>query len=289
MNLRDALIAGSAHGTDRLSVDADRRLRRRLGLESAASRRVWVWPALGAFAVAAAIAIVVFTRPSERTQVATPATDTLEVAATSPSATVSWLGATIVASPGTHVEKRGDGLVLAHGAIEIQRTDVKPMVVTVPMGRAVFASYRSSIKATPESVVITLGDGTGHFTDASGQTYPLGPAAALVLPAPSAAVPAAPPAVVPPSTQVKPPRGRVNLAPGETPPATESSGPPSLTPPIVRPDTPCTYKSDCAEGATCRKNEHGESVCMGHGGEGAACWFDNDCTSNLCVSRRCAP
>jgi len=311
MNLRDALLAGSEHGTDRLSVDADRRLRRRLGLESAVSpRRVWVWPALGAFAAAAVLVVVLLQKkgPNESTRGATTTAafvdvskqrwdgivtaGTLEVYATSPtSATVTWLDTSITAAPGTKLARMDDGLVMVNGEIQIQRGNVKqPMVVNVPMGRAEFASYRARIKADVESVTFVLDDGSGHFTDTHGQDHPVTAGVPLVLPLPAVRTGSADERPVDvPSNQTKPARGRANLAPGETPPVGESSGPPSATPPIRRPDTPCTYKSDCEEGATCRKNEHGESVCMGHGAEGAACWFDNDCLSNLCVTRRCAP
>lgn len=278
MNLREALIAGSEHGTDRLSVEADRRLRRRLGLESVTStRRVWVWPALGAFAAAAILVIVLWNNRStnEPAKTAVVATDG------SAEAVEPWANVHIYSAQGTQVTKHDDRLVLADGSIEIVRKDQKPMIVDVPQGRVVIASYRSRITADRESFTILLDDGTGHYTDVAGNTYPIVSNVEFVWPRPAVAPPAPAP--------MKSKRGRANLAPGETPPVGESTAPPSLTPPIRRPDTPCTYKSDCDPGATCRKNEHGESVCMGNGGEAAACWFDNDCLSNLCVSRRCAP
>ena len=310
MNLRDALIAGSEHGIDRLSIDADRRLRRRLGLEStraALPRRTWVWPALGLAAAAALLLVYVRMRPTdEEPAVAmtgfvdssaqrwdgTLTTDTLDVGATSPaSATVTWRDAAITAAPGTKLTARPDGgLVLASGAIRIARSHARSMVVDVPLGRAVFASYRSSITANRDAVTIVLDDGGGQFTDATGHTHALAPATPLVLPLAVRTEPAqdsGAPGIAPPVPPRPAPR-RLPPAPSEAPPVPAPSGPPGLTPPRRRPDTPCRYKSDCDPGATCRKNEDGDSVCMGNGGEGAACWFDSDCVSKTCVSRRCA-
>jgi len=165
------------------------------------------------------------------------------------------------------------------------------VIVDVPMGRVVIAAYRSSVTADRESVTILLDDGTGHYIDAEGQTHPLIPAVPLVSPPPSempvragSAEESSAPAAVPPSrTQ---PKGRATRGADSTVPA-GSSGPPGATVPR-RPDVPCTFKSDCEAGATCRKNESGASVCMGNGADGAACWFDSDCLSNSCAQRRCA-
>lgn len=310
MNLRDALLAGSEHGTDRMSVASDRRLRRRLGLESArastSARRVWLAPALAACAVAAVVAVVIMTRPSsEPTPVVaagfvdvsktrwggTVTADTIEVHASSPAAaTVRWRNIAIIAKPDTRLTARTDGgLVLARGAIQIVRTDITPQIVDVPQGRVLIASYRSSIAVDRESVTISLDDGSGHFIDADGQSHPLSPGVLLVSPPPS--VPSAPetsdgsggsPSQQPPTR----PRGRPTPLPMAPP--DEPSGPPGVTPARpLRPDAPCTFKSDCDPGATCRKNESGASVCMGNGAEGAACWFDTDCLSHRCVQRHC--
>ncbi len=285
MNFTDALRV--QHGTDRMSVEADRRLRRRLGLESApAARRVWVWPALGAFAVVAAIvAFVLF--GSRETTAPTPA-----VAAIGPEGgTMTWRNASVVAAPGTQLTTSPAGeLQLRRGEIQIHRSEVTPIAVTVPMGRVVIAAYHSSIKADRESFTFVIDDGSGEFVDANGQTHPLVPGVPLVSPKPSTAVdvkkPAPPPAPAPPAPPM--PKKQTKLAPGLTPSTApvESSGPPGMTVPR-RPDEPCTFKSDCAEGQTCRKNEDGISVCMGRGLEGAACWFDNDCVSRTCEQRRC--
>jgi hypothetical protein len=311
MNLRDALVAGSEHGTDRLAVEADRRLRRRLGLESAratsSARRVWLRPALAAVALAAVVAVVVyqtrasdpaldvaagFADASKARWAGTVTRDTIDVHESSPaSATVMWGNATIVAAPGSRLATSAEGLVLMQGAIQIQRSELTPLVVDVPRGRVVIAAYRASITADRESVTVLLADGTGHYIDAAGQTHLLVPAVPLALPPPGArggsTEESSAPVVVPPSQ--KQPRGRASDAPGFAPstPA-PSSGPPGMTPPSRRPDVLCTFKSDCEPGATCRKNERGASVCMGYGADGAACWFDGDCQSNRCTQRRCA-
>lgn len=309
MNLRDALSAGPEHGTDRMPIDADRRLRRRLGLETAPApsraRRVWI-PAFAAVALAA-LAFVVFSKTRESQPAAgfvdiskarwegTATADTIDVKASSPaSATVTWRTAAIVAAPGTRLATRADGdLVLAQGAIQIQRSDVKPFVVAVPMGRVVISAYRSSVTADRESLTILLDDGTGHFTDAQGQAHSLVPGVPLVSPPPPIETPPPVPtgsgssAPAPAPVPRKQPHGRTPIAPTVEPVPADSSGPPGLTVPR-RPDVPCTFKSDCAPGATCRKNEDGASVCMGNGLEGAACWFDGDCVSNTCSQRRCA-
>jgi hypothetical protein len=319
MKFRDALLAGPEHGTDRLPVEIDRRLRRRLGLESgrvpASTRPVWLRPVIAAFAVAAVVVAVIYYRPaqpSERPQrvavgfvdiskapwLGTVTGNEIDVRADSPaSATVTWVNAAIVAAPGTRMATTSAGsLVLTQGAIQIQRKEAKPMFVDIPMGRVVIAAYRSSVIADRQSVTILLNDGTGHYVDAEGQTHPLVPDAPLVWPptdgqregtgsAPDASAPAA----VPPSR--KRANGRTTVAPApissELPP--EQEGPPGATIPSVprRPDVPCTFKSDCEPGSTCRKNESGESVCMGNGGDGAACWFDSDCLSQRCTQRRC--
>jgi hypothetical protein len=319
MKLQDALLAGSDHGSDRMSVEADRRLRRRLGLESApatvSTRPVWFRPAIAAFAVAAVVVAVIYFRPRQQSQ-PTPSVvaafvdvskapwsgtvtgNEIEVLADSPaSATVTWVNASIVAAPGTRMAASSAGsLVLTHGAVQIQRTESKPMFVDVPMGRVVISAYRSSVTVDPESVTILINDGTGHYVDADGQAHALSPDAPLVWPpedgprqgkgsSPDETIPAEPP----PSRRVDH-RRSVVPGPGPSEQSTEHSGPPGMTPPSVprRPDVPCTFKSDCEPGATCRKNEDGNSVCMGNGGEGAACWFDNDCLSRRCVQRRCA-
>jgi hypothetical protein len=166
------------------------------------------------------------------------------------------------------------------------------MSVVVPMGRVVIGSYRSSVIADLDSVTILIDDGSGQYIDGDGQAHPLVPGTLLVWPPPQgerdSAPDASPPALVPPSR--KHTNGRTTVRPGQGSSATvENLGPPGLTPPSVprRPDVPCTFKSDCDPGATCRENERGESVCMGNGGEGAACWFDNDCLSRRCAGRRC--
>lgn len=322
MKFRDALLAGPEHGTDRLPVETDRRLRRRLGLEagraSASTRPVWRRPAfaaLAAVAVATIVAVVISrpTQPSQPAQrVATAFVDIsksrwsgtvtdreLDVRADSPaSATVTWVNAAIVAAPGTRMATTPAGsLVLTKGGIQIQRTEAKPMSVDVPMGRVVIAAYRSSIAADHHSVTILLDDGIGHYVDAEGNTHPLVPGEQLVWPpadrpqedtnpAPDASAPSG----GPPSRKRANSRATVVPTPAAPEPPAEQSGPPGLTAPTVprRPDVACTFKSDCEPGATCRKNEHGESVCMGNGGDGAACWFDGDCLSQRCVQRRCS-
>jgi hypothetical protein len=320
MNLRDALLAASEHGTDRLPIDADRRLRRRLGLENArasgASRRVWLRPALAVAALAAIVAVVLFqtrqSRPahdeaagfvdiSKARWEGTVTGDAIDVHAGSPqSATVTWRRAAITAAPGTRLAtSREGGLVLAHGAIRIQRTEDTPVVVAVPMGRVVIAAYRASVTTDRKSVTILLDDGSGHFIAADGQTHRLVPAVPLVSPPAASAPPtdsaeeSGDPVVVPPSP--KRPPGRATIAPGGLGPdgslvPAQASGPPRATVPSEsrRLDVPCTFKSDCAPGATCRKNEDGASVCMGNGLDGAACWFDSDCMSHSCTQRRCA-
>ena len=160
MNLREALLAGPAHGTDRLSVEADRRLRRRLGLESsrAAARRAWLVPAFAACAVAAVAIVVLVQQHSSapRHAVATGfvdvsttrwagavTTDTLEVDANSPAAArVTRNDADITAAPGTRLSARTGGhLALARGAIQLERTSAAPpivdLIVDVPQGRVV--------------------------------------------------------------------------------------------------------------------------------------------------------
>lgn len=318
MRFRDALLAGPEHGTDHLPVEIDRRLRRRLGLEpgrvSASTRPLWLRPAIAAFAIAAAVVAVIYYRPAQPSQppqrvaaglvdissapwLGTMTGNAIDVRADSPaSATVTWVDAAIVAAPGTRMATTSAGsLVLTQGAIRIQRTEVMPMFVDVPMGRVVFAAYRSSVIADRQSVTILLDDGTGHYVDAKGQTHPLVPNVPLVWPprdspregtgsAPGASAPAA----APPSRSRA--NGRTTVAPA--PVSSElpaGQGPPGATIPSVRrrPDVPCTFKSECEPGSTCRKNESGESVCMGNGGDGAACWFDSDCLSQRCTQRRC--
>lgn len=263
MNFRDALLADQ--GADRLPVDMDRRLRQRLGLEAHA-RRVWVRPAVAAFAVAMA-ALVVILYPPKQAQHARVA---------------SAVTTTITATPGTRVTRTSPNTVLLmHGTIEMERKDATPMLVDVPMGRVVIAAYHSTIKVDPESVTITLYDGGGHYDDPNGQSHVLAPNTPLVWPPPPTTKAAMPtPAPVPPparkhaSAHVE--EAIVAAPPGETPPS------------VPHADMPCTYKSDCDEGQTCRQNERKESVCMGNGAEGAACWFDNDCVSQQCVQRRCS-
>jgi hypothetical protein len=263
MNFRDALLADQ--GADRLPVEMDRRLRQRLGLETRA-RRVWVRPAIAAFAVAMAALVVILypAKQAHHARVASPVTTT------------------ITAAPETRVARTSPNTVLLmHGTIDVERKDVTPMLVDVPMGRVVIAAYHSTIKVDPESVTITLYDGSGHYDDSNGQSHPLTPHTPLVWPPPPTTKAAMPtPAPVPPparkhaSTHVEQPI--VEAPPGETPPS------------VPHADMPCTYKSDCDEGQTCRQNERKESVCMGNGAEGAACWFDNDCLSQHCVQRRCS-
>lgn len=282
MKFRDALLAGPDHGADRLPIETDRRLRRRLGLDAPASsrRRVWLRPAIATFAVAAvALAIFYYQQPSESRQRASGT-----VADSGASGTTKWANATIVAAPGTRMTTTtSNTLSLAEGAVQIERTDTVPMLVEVPMGRVVIAAYRSSVTVDRESVTILINDGTGHYVDADGQSHPLVVNAALVWP---------PPPTIPAPTP--PPRKRENRTPASVAPAPASSpeqfAPPGETKSSIppRPDAPCTFKSDCDQGQTCRKNERGESVCMGKGGEGAACWFDNDCVSQHCNQRRCA-
>jgi hypothetical protein len=272
MNFRDALVAD--HGADRMPVDMDRRLRRRLGLEVAGtSRRAWVWPAIAGFAVAAvALAVLVYPKPQSH------------IAPQSASVTIT-------ASPGTRVTKTSENtILLTHGSIELERKDATPLLVDVPMGRVVIAAYHSTVTVQPESMTILLDDGTGHYDDANGQSHALAPKTLFRWPPPTTktAIPAAPtPATVSPAGNrasgraVAPPHlEQQESPPGETPP--------SAPPAPQHADMPCTFKSDCDDGQTCRKNERGESVCMGKGGEGAACWFDNDCLSQHCAQRRCA-
>ncbi|MGE0401916.1 MAG: hypothetical protein AB7T06_34755 [Kofleriaceae bacterium] len=312
MNLREALLSGSEHGTDRLSVEADRRLRRRLGLESAA-RRSWFVPAIAAFAVAAAAVLVLvkvakqpsseparavatgFVDVSKRPWDGSVTADTLDVHANSPApASVTWRNTAIVASPDTHLTARDDGaLVLARGAIQLQRTEATPQIVDVPQGRVVIASYRSSIVVSRDEVTMSVEDGSGQFVDDAGHTHALRPGVPFVASTASASAPSAPPPPPPPPA----PRPRDRETPRSMTPVPlepleplEPSGPPGATPPRpLRPDTQCTFKSECDPGATCRKNELGVSVCMGNGGEGAPCWFDTDCLSQSCTKRRCAP
>jgi hypothetical protein len=274
MNFRDALLADRS--ADRMPVDMDRRLRRRLGLEVAASsRRVWLRPALAGLAVAA-VALAVIAYPKQGHEVAAPTSE-----------------ATIVAAPGTRVVKTSARTVLlTHGAIELKRKDATPMFVDVPVGRVVIAAYHSTITADRESVTITLYDGTGHYDDANGQSHPIAPNTPFVWPllttkTTKSAIPTArTPAVVSPA------RKQTSGTTVAAPPVEQAfeEAPPGETPPSVPPhaDMPCTYKSDCDEGQTCRENERKESVCMGNGAEGAACWFDNDCLSQHCAQRRCA-
>lgn len=293
MNFRDALLADQ--GADRLSVETDRRLRRRLGFDAPTStRRVWLRPAMAAFAVAA-VALVVILYPAKQSHESPQSVATgfqeIDVPANSPaSATVPWGNATVVAAPGTRLTARSAStLSLAHGAITVQRKDATPMVVDVPMGRVVIAAYRSTVTADRESVTITINDGTGHYDDADGQSHPLVPNAPLVWPPPTVD---RQPDIVPdastPAPSRKPANGRSSVVPAPVSPPIQEA-PPGETKPSVphRPDAPCTFKSDCDEGQTCRKNERGESVCMGNGAEDAACWFDNDCISQHCVQRRC--
>jgi hypothetical protein len=311
MNVRDALQAGPEHGTDRLPVDIDRRLRRRLGLEAdpaRSMRAVWQRPAIGAFALAAIIAIVVLVRrtpSSEPAHVAatgfvdvtkgswsgTVTADAIDVQTDSPtSATVTWNDTTLVVAPGTRVTRTLAGnLALAHGGLQLARKDGTPMFVDVPVGRVVIAAYHSSIKADHQSLTVLIDDGTGHYVDPDGHAHALVPSSPLVWPPP------APPSLTAPSdasakgsADPTPPRrhdGRTNVGTGSS----SAPSPPELpaTPAPAAPAASCTFKSDCEPGQTCRKNEAGESVCMGNGGAGAACWFDGDCLSQHCTQRRC--
>lgn len=264
MNFRDALLADQ--GADRMPVDMDRRLRQRLGFETR-PRRVWLRPAIAGLAVAAAALALIF-YPAKQAHVDRPVTAT----------------ATITAAPGTRVTRTSENtILLTRGSIEVARKDGKPMFVDVPMGRVVIAAYRSTVTVDPDRVTILLSDGSGHYDDANGKSHPLVANAAFVWPPPKPTAPA----IVPP-----PPRNRSNgtrNAPAPVPTPLPQA-PPGETPPAVLPhaDMPCTFKSDCDDGQTCRKNERGESVCMGNGADGAACWFDNDCLSQHCVQRRCA-
>ena len=273
MNFRDALVAD--HGADRMSVDMDRRLRRRLGLEApASSGRAWLRPAIAGFAVAAvALAVIVYPRP--QSHVERPVT------------------ATITATPGTQATRTSEStILLTRGSIDVARIDAKPMFVDVPMGRVVIAAYHSTVTVDPERVTILLSDGSGHYDDANGQSHPLAPKTMFVWPPPLPSSSALPPPVHIPAQPARTranaiapaplasPKAELQAPPGETAPTVPAPGPPHA-------DMPCTFKSDCDEGQTCRKNELGESVCMGKGAEGAACWFDNDCLSSQCVQRRC--
>jgi hypothetical protein len=249
-----------------MPVDADRRLRQRLGLEARA-RHVWMRPAIAALAVAIAALVVIF-YPAKQARLEHPVTTT------------------ITAAPGTHVTRTSESTVLlTRGSIEVERKDAKPMFVDVPMGRVVIAAYHSTVTVDPERVTIVLGDGSGHYDDPTGRSHPLAPNAPFVWPPP---LPSSPPANLP--ARPPRPRAKVIVPPPLASPKQELQAPPGETPPSVpvRPDAPCTYKSDCDEGQTCRENERKESVCMGNGGEGAACWFDNDCLSQHCVQRRCS-
>jgi hypothetical protein len=328
MKFRDALVAGPEHGTDRLPVEIDRRLRRRLGLESGrvsgSTRPVWLRTAIAGFAVAAVVVAVIYYRSAQQSQPAqrvaagfvdiseapwsgTVTGNEIDVRDDSPaSATVTWVNATIVAAPGTRMATTSaHSLVLTRGAIQIQRTEAMPMFLDVPMGRVVIAAYRSSVIADRQSVTFLLGDGTGHYVDAEGKTHPLVPDVPLGWPPPDgqrqgtgSAADASAPAAVPPSRKRSTGRstlrsvgadGAVAPAPVSSELPAEQGGPPGATIPPVprRPDVACTFKSDCEPGWTCRKNESGESVCMGNGGDGAACWFDSDCLSQRCTQRRC--
>ncbi len=314
MKFRDALLAGPEHGADRLPVEADRRLRRRLDLDATPSpRRVWLRPALATFAVAAVALVIIYFRSPQPTEPAprvavgfvdvskarwsgTVTTTEIDVRADSPaSATVAWADAAVIAAPGTRLTTTSaSALSLTHGAIQIQRTDAMPMFVDVPLGRVVIAAYRSSVSTDRESVTILINDGTGHYIDANGQPHPLVPNAPLVWPPPAdgqrdradeapAEPGTAPRSAAPVPVQSPQPEPEPEPEPGPEP------GPPVLVPSVPRrPDVPCTFKSDCDPGATCRKNESGASVCMGNGSEGAACWFDSDCLTQRCVQRRCA-
>ena len=296
MKLRDALLAAPTHGLDRMSVEADRRLRRRLGLEAATRRPAWRRPAIAAFAVAAVVGglVVIVDGPARPAPPAPPAMvalldGALDVRADSPtSTTVTWRDATIVAAPGTHVATTATGgLVLTRGAIEI--ASARPYIVDLPQGRVVIAAAHAQLRADREEVTLLLADGRGQFTDADGQPHALVPDAPVVWPpaAPprdGAGEPPRPPAPVPPPRGRAAVTGRVPVAPA----APELRAPPA---PPLRPSTPgvpCTYKSDCDPGATCRQDDAGASVCMGNGGVGAACWFDGDCRSHRCTQRRCA-
>lgn len=266
MNFRDALLAD--HGADRLPVDADRRLRRRLGLE-ARPRRVWLRPAVAAFAVAAVALVVILYPAKQRHEVARATSEP-----------------TIVAAPGTRMVKTSARTVLlTHGSIEVRREETTPMFVDVPVGRVVIAAYHSTVTVDPERVTILIGDGSGHYEDANGRAHRLVPRTLFVWPPPAAPKPASP-AIPTPAPHEKPRRPVAPVPIEETLP----QAPPGETPPSVPPhaDMPCTFKSDCDEGQTCRQNERKESVCMGNGAEGAACWFDNDCLSQHCVQRRCS-
>lgn len=313
MNLRDALLAAPTHDADRMPADVDRRLRRRLGLEaapSASTRPAWLRPALGGFAVAAvAAAVLLFVVNTDTVATSPPPTtlqgkgpplaaaaglvdvseaawngtvtaDELDVRSDSAtSATVTWRDASIVAAPGTRMRVASAGLVLAQGAIEIQRTTTHPLAVDVPQGRVVIAAYRSSVTADRESVTILVNDGTAKYTDAAGQARTLVPGMPLVYPPPASAAPAPAP---------KRTTGRTSGAARVEPSAPDAEPaeprPPSSTP---RAGVACTFKSDCQAGQTCRKDERGQSVCMGNGLAGAACWFHSDCQSQRCVQRRC--
>ncbi len=44
----------------------------------------------------------------------------------------------------------------------------------------------------------------------------------------------------------------------------------------------CTFSSDCDDGQSCRSDQGGTNVCMGHGWSGDPCWFSSDCTSGSC-------
>lgn len=280
MNLRDALLA--THETDRMPAEVDRRLRRRLGLESARAaspRRVWLIPAFAGLA-AVAVIVVLLVKPDAVEPTSPPAVSSSStvpassVAATAGSAsteTMTWRDASIVPTPGTRVRASDSALVLEQGEIDIQRTDTKPMLVEVPTGRVVIAAYRSSVKASAESVTIVVHDGTGEYTDATGKTHALVPGKALVQPPPAS------------------PR-KVERAPvGPRARATEVAPPVETPAPTVAPraGVACTFKSDCQAGQTCRKDEHGASVCMGNGSAGDACWFASDCVSQRCEQRRC--
>ena len=157
MKFRDALLAGAEHGTDRLPIEIDRRLRRRLGLESgrvpASTRPVWLRPMIAAFALAAALVAAIYHRPAQPSEppqrvsagfvdisrapwLGTVTGNEIDVRADSPaSATVTWGNAAIVAARGTRMATTSAGsLVLTKGAIQIQRTDAMPMFVEI--GRA---------------------------------------------------------------------------------------------------------------------------------------------------------
>ena len=297
MKLRAALLAAPTHGVDRMSLEADRRLRRRLGLEAATRRPAWRRPAIAAFAVAAIVGGLVVSvdgpaRPAHPTRSAMAALvdGALDVRADSPtSTTVTWRDATIVAAPGTHVATTATGgLVLTRGAIEIASAGARPYIVDVPQGRVVIAAAHAQLRADREEVTLLLDDGAGHYVDAAGQPHALVPGRALVWPpvarAPDGAgEPARAPAPVPRPRGGVTVTGRVPVDPA----APELRAPPA--PPLrpSAPGVPCTYKSDCDPGATCRQDAAGASVCMGSGGVGAACWFDGDCRSHRCTQRRC--